>query len=425
MTDTVKSMISNGVEAMYFDSSKFKKSVLSVSFFQPLDENTATACCLASSVVTRATKDYSTYRELNARLHELYGASLGVNFSSVGDMQQITFKVSCLDDKYTFGEKAFYQSCKLLCEMLFTPLMKDGLFLQDSFESEKRLLIEDINAELNNKRAYALRRLQKHLYKDELSAISCSGDVDIAQKLTNVQTVEAYNNMLKTAFVRINMFSGVRDDEIFDMFRNGFDNLSRNAQKLNVTKAHIAKNAPEDVEELMDVTQGKLALAFSVDCGDSLYDKAVLRIMTDIYGGGTYSKLFSNVREKQSLCYYCTARASFMKRTVIVDSGILNENRDTAKNSILKELDDLKKGVGVDEAMLETSKKSIVDSMKSSFYDSVFGMDTWYRASVYDDDDSVAGFIDAVKKVTLCDVLKMADTLKLDTVYFLGKQVDE
>ena len=420
MAKTDIRVISNGVEGVYVPCEKFKKSVLSVSFFMPLDKITATGNSLLSGLLTRGTKEYDNYTKINARLNELYGASISSYTGSIGDMQQVVFKVSCINDKYC-GEEVLSKAVALLTEMIFNPLMQDGLFLKKNFDSEKRLLIESIENDLNDKRKYALQKLSKVLYKDELCENSSKGDYEVAKTLSESDAVEAWKNLLNNAFVRIVLCSAEKNESIFDLFKSEFDKLNRSVVKENITKKHIRKENVKVVDEFMDVTQGKLCLGFSVDSDHSDKSHATLRVLTDIIGGGTYSNLFTNVREKQSLCYYCTARPNNLKGTIVVDSGILNENREDAQMSILKEIADVKYG-GIDEERLNISKKSLCDSLVTSVEDSIFEIDTWYAVRLFAEDDSIEGYKKAIEAVSLQDVLSLAETIKLDSIYFLGKE---
>lgn len=420
MNNAEKLMISNGVEAMWYDASKFKKSIISVSMFLPLECERTTLLRLVSGIITQKTHIYQSYTELNARLNELYGASISAGSTVVGDMQCITLKAVCLDDQYACGEHVLASVAAMLCEMLFSPVMTDGLFDSDAYESEKRLLCESISAQLNDKQIYASQRLYENMYKGEPCGYSSFSSLKVAQSATNGQAVSAYRYMMKNAFVRINLLTAEPHDEILDTFKVKFDKLNRNVQKENVTKRHICKNdTPNIITEQMDVTQGKLCMGFTADYGNSLHDDAVLRLFSDMFGGGPYSLLFSNVREKQSLCYYCSSRPNSSKGTFCVTSGILPENYEKAYSGIMAELDKFKNGE-IDESLLETSKKSLLDLYKSSIADSLLTLDSWFYTRTYQVDDSLESYCNEISSVTLDEIIKLAKTAKLDTIFSLG-----
>ena len=86
-----------------------------------------------------------------------------------------------------------------------------------------------------------------------------------------------------------------------------------------------------------------------------------MRSFTDIFGGGPYSKLFANVREKMSLCYYCSARYTRLKSCILVQCGCLEENMDKAVNEILHQLDVIKSGDYEEE--FNSSRMALVDAV--------------------------------------------------------------
>ena len=186
--------------------------------------------------------------------------------------------------------------------------------------------------------------------------------------------------------------------------------------KLN--KPTLPREKPNEITERMAVKQGKLVMGFSSDmCGDD--DTSLpLMVMTDIFGGGPYSKLFSNVREKMSLCYYCSAAAVRGKGLITVDSGVEAENADKAKAEILNQLDSVKKGEFTDFEY-EASLKSIRDSL-NSYNDSQVTLDTWYalkagNKTLYSPEE----IGERVAKITREEIVNAAKGVKLHTVYRL------
>ena len=208
------------------------------------------------------------------------------------------------------------------------------------------------------------------------------------------------------------------DDGVFKAISDKFSKLSRDVKKINYTISHKAKEKTLEIEEHLDVTQGKLCLGFTVDTDSDRNDIAKAAIFVDMFGGGPYSKLFTNVREKQSLCYYCAARFDSRKSTFIVDSGILEENREKAYNAILEQLEEMKKG-NFSEDDLNSSKMSICDAV-NGVTDLSSTLENWYAMLTYDENETLDTYIEKIKNVTKEDIIEKANSVKLDTVYFLG-----
>ena len=189
----------------------------------------------------------------------------------------------------------------------------------------------------------------------------------------------------------------------------------------DITDTDYFRELPEaksvkDITERFEVTQGKLALGFTSDLHGSLKESAALSLLSDIWGGGPYSKLFENVREKESLCYYCSASSRRSKGFVMVESGIEEQNAQKVVDAVLRELDDIKKG-NFDDSVIEASKKSVTDAL-AGYYDSAAALDAWYTREL-GEPVSPEEASDIIMKVSREEIIEAAKGIKLHTVYRL------
>lgn len=411
--------LSNGVEGLYINTSKFKTSVISVNMFVNADEKDVSAYSLLQQILISATKKYPDYTSLNAALNELYGAVLYGDVVKFGDMRIIKFVISFLDDKFSLnGEKISKDAFELLLSAIFDPPLYNGEFKDEDFKNNKRLLIEQISGEINDKRRYAIVNTEKAMYENELAGIPRYGTVEAVTSLTNKEVVEAHKKLLKEAFVRVNVISQSEPDEIFEAIGDKFSALDRKVEKVNYSSHHKSSSSVKKLEEQLDVTQGKLCMGFTVDTDKTRADIAKAAVFVDMFGGGPYSKLFTNVREKQSLCYYCAARFDSRKSSFIVDSGVLQENKEKAYNGILEQLDEMKKGNFTDDD-LKASKMALCDAV-ATVSDLSANLDNWYALLTFDENETTQTYIEKINNVSREDVINKANSVKLDTVYFLG-----
>lgn len=412
--------LSSGVEGLYIKTDKFKTSRISINMFIKADELDASAYSLLSMLLTSATVDYPDYTSLNAALSELYSASLLTDITKFGDMRIIKFVITFLDDKFALnGEKISEKATDLILSAIFKPPLVNGKFKQTDFDNNKRILIEQIKSDINDKRIYALNKTENIMYGDEPAGVSRYGRAEVAEKLTNEQVVNAHKKLLKNAFVRVNVISDSNADTVFEKVAEEFNSIDRNVEKKNSTVTHIFDGETKRVVEKMDVTQGKLCLGFTLDKGKERVNDIKSMVFVDMFGGGPYSKLFMNVREKQSLCYYCAARFDSRKSTFTVDSGVLEENKEKAYYGILEQLDEMKKGNFSDEDLL-ASKMALCDAVLK-VDDQSSQLDNWYLNRTFlDESESIEKNIQMINSVAKEDVVKIANSVNLDTVYFLG-----
>ncbi len=412
--------LGNGVEGLFIKNSRFNTTSVSFNFYLPLNEKTVAHNALLPFVLTSCSKDYPDFTSLNLKLSKLYGARLDSSCEKYGDCQLLRMRISVIDDKFSLDDDSLVlQASELLLKLIFNPNTENNSFFECDVEREKRKAIEHIKGEIAEKRVYAKNRLIAEMFKGTPYGLPKCGTEEEVAKITGESLYSAWENMLNTAFVRVHIVGAAKPHKFFERIKERFVDLERS----NITDCKICKPAePTDkvntVIEKMDVKQGKLVMGFSSAVyGDD--DLSVpLMVMCDVFGGGPYSRLFTNVREKMSLCYYCSATSVRYKGLLTVDSGVETQNCDKAEKEILNQLDILKNGE-FSEDELESSKKSFCDSLKT-YYDSQNALDLWYalkinNTNLYSPED----IIEKIKVVTKEDVVYAAKGVKLHTVYKL------
>ena len=255
------------------------------------------------------------------------------------------------------------------------------------------------------------------MFENSAYGISKYGTKLAAEKITAADLYSAWNNMLNNSYIRVQVIGKTLPEGIFDKVKQKLSGFSRNnITDYTLTQPVAASNDVRCVTENFDVAQGKLVMGFSSDTYGE--DALSLNIMCDIFGGGPYSRLFENVREKMSLCYYCSASCVRTKGLLMVQSGVEAENSDTAQKEILNQLELVKNGEFSDFAF-NASIKAITGSL-NSYNDSLYALDRWYSALIMCENlktpEYVAGL---VAKVTREDVINAAKGVKLHTVYRL------
>lgn len=413
-------VLSDGVEGLFIRNPRFNTTQVSLNFYMPLKEETCAALGLLPFVLTTCSKKYPDFSKLNFKLAKLYGARLEASTEKVGDMQLLKVAVSVIDDSFTLdGESLCAQACELLENLVFEPKAENGAFCEEDVEREKRKAIEHIRGEVSEKRLYAKKRLIEEMYKGKPYGVSKCGTEEQVSALDGAELYKAWEKMLSSAFVRVNVISRAMPSGLFDGLSVRFSALSRfDITDCTVCEPTRKARSVRTVTERMDIAQGKLALGFSSRMHGGDAATMPLLVMCDMFGGGPYSKLFSNVREKMSLCYYCSAASIRTKGLITVDSGVEAPNADKAYDAILDQLESVKRGDFTDFEF-SASIKSLKDSFKS-FADSQSSLDTWYCMRVADPAlRSPEETAELLNGVTRDDVVKAAQGVYLHTVYKL------
>ena len=424
-TDLVRTELMDGVYLSVLRASKFKHNRISVNLIVPMDEETVSGYAVLPFIMRKGFKSCSDFTLLNRRLDSLYGASLAGDTAKAGANQMICFGVKILDDRYALdGEKLLKQAAELLKEAVFEPLIEGESFDEKSFELEKQFLIDTIEAQINDKRSYAVSKCRALMGKGDCAAIPKYGRIEGAKKLTAASAAKSYHQLMKNAAVEIMLTGNGDPEQIAAVMKNAFENISRDSKGFVLSEVRPAGEKLLEETEYLDVAQSKMVLGFRMaDRGDEMTQAAV-RLMTALYGGTPSSKLFLNVREKLSLCYYCAARYDRMGAIMMVDCGVENANIQAAREEILRQLDAIKNG-DFDDETLENTRLQLKNSLRavSDYPDT---LEEWYLSRI------VMGSITSpeqemalLDKVTREQVIEAAKLMQLDAVYLLTSKEEK
>lgn len=409
--------IAEGIRFCSVKTDKFKTCRVNISLAMPLDKN-ASARAILPFMFSRRCAKYPDYTSLNRVLDELYGAAVSAGVLKRGEAQVISFSMSAIDDRFALdGDKVALECTKLLADMIFDPLTEGESFPEDIIEQEKRLLVEAIENELNDKRRYAMLRCEQLMFADEAYGVNRFGSVEDVKALTPDVVYAAWRDVLQKATVQITMVSSMDPQPIVDLIREKFSEIERHPVEIK-TLFVSGLPKPEYISESMPLKQGKLVMGFRTGMRSEDDMMPAMKVAVDIFGGGTYSKLFSVVREKMSLCYYCSAALFNSKGIVMVQSGIEDANEEKAKNEIINQLRLTAEGEFTDEDF-SSSIKSLTDSILGNS-DTPEEITAWYASQILRNElKAPETYAKEIGNVDRAEVVRAAKTIMLDTIFML------
>lgn len=409
--------IAEGIRFCSVKTDKFKTCRVNISLAMPLDKN-ASARAILPFMFSRRCAKYPDYTSLNRVLDELYGAAVSAGVLKRGEAQVISFSMSAIDDRFALdGDKVALECTKLLADMIFDPLTEGESFPEDIIEQEKRLLVEAIENEQNDKRRYAMLRCEQLMFADEAYGVNRFGSVEDVKALTPDVVYAAWRDVLEKATVQITMVSSMDPQPIVDLIREKFSEIERHPVEIK-TLFVSGLPKPEYISESMPLKQGKLVMGFRTGMRSEDDMMPAMKVAVDIFGGGTYSKLFSVVREKMSLCYYCSAALFNSKGIVMVQSGIEDTNEEKAKNEIINQLRLTAEGKFTDEDF-SSSIKSLTDSILGNS-DTPEEITAWYASQILRNElKAPETYAKEIGNVDRAEVVRAAKTIMLDTIFML------
>ncbi len=417
-----------GVFLSHLRSDKFKTACMSVTLLTQLRRETAAMNAVIPFVLRRGTTRYSDMEQLSRRMDELYGAAVEPVVRRIGEIQCIGFYGSFPEPDYLPGGEALLgDTCALMAQLLLDPVTRGGLLLPQYVDSEREKLLDIIRSRMNDKRSYALTRCIEEMCCYEDFAVSRFGSESEAENIHYKKLTRHYRELIQTCPVEI-FYCGKTDFKaVSAAMREAFSTMPRGEIDYDIG-TDLRMNAVEDhvrfVEEEMDVTQGKLVLGFRLgECMEEP-DIPALYVFNAVYGSGATSKLFMNVREKLSLCYYASSAVYLHKGIMLVSSGIEFDKLDAARDEILAQLDSVRRGEITDDE-LRSAKKSVASDLRA-VQDSIGELEGFYLSQALDGlDYGPAELAALAEDVTKEDVQAIAKSIECDLIYFLKGSGEE
>ena len=404
----------NGVICNYGYADNFKSSYLSVDFALPLSAESATGMSLLAGVIGRGSQGYQSMDCISRFLSKNYGASFSIRSSKSGEMEFLSFSLSYLNNDYAIdGEDISAAVTEFLKDMIFNPLAEDGAFSPEYVAQEKQNLSDRILGLFNDKRLYSLERCKELMFENEAYGVGEMGDRETLAAFDERSLYDFYKKVLDRSLVIITYVgkkAGVDLRSFSDMFGAREDAMP-------VTEICNDVLSVREIVEPMELNQSKLNLGFRLNDA-ALKSPAACRLFNVLYGGSATSKLFMNVRERLSLCYYCSSQVDRFKNVMLVSSGIEAAKYEEARKEIEAQLAAVANG-DFSDAELNDAKMYLIDSLYG-MVDSKAMLASQMISGVFRNElKTPEQEAEEIRSVTRETIMEIASGTSLDTVYFL------
>lgn len=408
------------------NENKFKSVFVSINLLAPLDANDISKNALLASVLKSGNKVYPTKRQIKLKLAEMYDAS--------ADMQVEKFSnYLCFKIMFEFVNSKGVTKLKqeevidFLINYISSPIVENESFDEDVVGREKKNLIEKINEEKDNKRKYALSQLEKIMFKDEAYGVSALGEEKVLSKLNGKELYNHYIKLITTSKIFIQVVGNLE----------GYESLAKElhvelTEKLNnqsdvdITTNYL-KNTKKDIQEEIEkqkISQSVVTIGARIIDSEK-QDTYATMVYAQILGGNPASLMFQNVREKASLAYFAKAMYNRQKEVVYSFAGIEPQKYEMAKKLMLEQFELMKKG-DFSKVQLTASKDTLISSYKEVFDDkqAIAKMEL-ANEMYFEEEKTLEQIIENIQKVSIQDVINVANKVNVDTIYCLGGEYSE
>ena len=410
--------LADGITLRCFYDNRFKQGALSFQMVRPMLESEASLNGLIPAVLLRGTEVHPDLRAITMHLDDLYGASVGTMVRRVGDYQTTGLCCGMMDDRFALpGDKVLEPMLHFLEELLFRPCLENGGFKADFVESEKKNLIAAIESDLNDKRAYAMKKLLRAMCREDAMGIPRLGEPDWVAAIDPVTLYNHYQKILRESRIDIFYVGSAPAWQVAGMLRPIIDRIHRDYRELpEQTGFHDAGG--DNLVEEMDVAQAKLCMGYVTPITNKSEELPAMQVMNSIFGAGMTSKLFVHVREKLSLCYSIGTAYYATKGLLTLSAGIDANHEEKARAEIGRQLEAMCNGDITDEEM-NAAKEAILSGFRG-VHDSPGAIEGYYASNALTGAETTPEqYMERIAAVTREQVTAAARQLRLHTTYIL------
>lgn len=412
--------IKKGIKLHTIKTEKFKTNLIAVFLSMPITRENVTKNALISSILRRGCISMPTSLDISKTLENLYGATFDNGIDKTGDNQILKFYIETINDNYLpqSDENMLKISIEKLLEIVFNPLIKDEKFNEEYLKQEKENIKRIIEGRADNKALYATERCIEEMYKNKPFGLYKYGYVEDIEKIDAESLYEYYKKMISTCKIDI-FVSGNVDEKIMQILEE-----NENIKKLQERETKVIfgienkeKVKENEIIEQMDVTQGKVVIGMDLTLENTTQKYAAI-VYNAILGGTANSKMFQEVREKASLAYSAGSTYLRYKGNILIKCGIEIKNYEKTLEIIRKQLEDMKNGIFTDED-IQNAKKSIISGIKSIEDEQDTEITYFFGQELTNEKTLTDEYIKNIEKVSKEDIIKIAKSLQINTIYFL------
>lgn len=412
--------LSDGINLCFSRDRRFRTGAVVVRFLAPLDIESASAITLLFRVLARGSALYPTAADIRRRCDMLWGATLYQTSSPIGEIQNIGFTATFINEKFLPPDAGVFDGlCGLIRDVIFNPLLPDGIFSEEYVESERENLISELMNE-DDKSELCRFRMESNMFDGEKFNICADGEADRLKKITAQSLTSFYRSFIRHASVEVCLFADIGRDDAIMHIKKIFEGGTRVRRDFPI--ADVIRHASGKLRilsEKRDIFQSRICIGFRTGCVIGDPDYPAFELMCELLGRSPTNLLYTNLRERKRLCYSCSVSTEVFKGLLRVECGCDHRKVRAAYESVFEVIDSVS-SARFSEKSLEDAKKSLISAYRSISDDPLSDILMKYRQSLSGVQMSPEEFIRKTELLTSADIAGVAAKLEADTAFILG-----
>ena len=406
----------NSYKLHLIKTDKFKTVTIKILFRSPIVKEEITIRNVLCDILLQSTKNYDSRRKISIKSEDLYSAHISNNVFRNGNYITSSFTMSILNDKYT-EDNNMIECIKFLSEIIFNPDIKDKKFNEDRLNIVKNNVKNSINSIKEKPTKYSLMKLNE-AYNTGPISYRLNGYLDDLEKINTSNLYEYYIKFVKNSLIDIYIVGDIDFKEVTKQIRSNFKfrNINKYSIPINLRTIKPRKRCLVSKESSNNL-QTNIAIMGNISKLTKYERDYVLPIYNLLLGGGVDSKLFKNVREKNSLCYTIKSFVRTLDNTVTIIAGIDNKNYDKCIDLIKKNVLEMKKGK-FEIKDVNIAKEYLITAMDDIYEDSNSIISYYFSKDLLKLDELDVRK-DKINKVKRNEIIRLSKKIKLDTIFNL------
>ncbi len=416
--------IKQGIKLHCIKTDLYKTDISCIIITTPLKRETVTKNALIPFMLRRGTNNLPSQYLINKELENMYGASFNCGIDKMGDNVILKFYIESISNEFALNnEDILKANIENILDIVFNPVQEEGILKDDFLKIEKENLKDVIESKIDDKDSYALGRCISEMYGDKGFGLYKYGYTEDIENITIQEMTEYYNWLIQNSKIDIFISGNIDENNIKKLLEEN-ENIKKLRPRIEnyilnneYTESKQIVEKEKEIEEKMDVTQGKLVIGLDI-MSDVENLQAISLVYNAILGDGANSMMFKNVREKASLAY--SAKSTFVKQklNIFIRCGIQIENYEKALEIIKLQLENIKKGEFSEEDICN-AKTYLISGIKNVEEEQDTEIVYYIGQEISKTNISIEEYIQKIEKVTKEDIVNLANTINLNTIYFL------
>lgn len=373
-------------------STQFKDNTFVFRFLIPMTQFNINCAQVYSQLLDDRSINAPTKQAMLRWMDELYDASFGSYLTTYGQSFVLSVVFKGIEGKIVNDSE---QNQRFISWMMM--ILEGVLINKETLKEAKTNVLQNVKREQEQHVKYALA-LSAARYENTSYALKVDGDESVSN--LTLQDIQSFSEFLKEVACDVYHVGQFEESIILNALEQSF--LVKDKSVSPTFTLLTSSPLPRlSMQKFSPQTILVKTYATHVDYQDPRY--LAYRVGAIAFGSLPTSLLFTNVREKNSLCYFIHASVIAFDGVMNVITGIESDKVDVVSTMIDEQFEAMKE---IDDSLLEQAKQMMIHSLVSSDDDVMSAINLHYSSSLKRDEFNIEVITKKINELTREQILE-------------------